>query len=338
MLQSRRRSQTIVVTGGAGFIGTHTVDALLGEGHRVAVVDDLRHASTRTLNPPVELIEVDISVDAARGRIAALRPDAILHLAAQGGVNRSWQDPTADATANVVGTVNVLAAAETAGCRRVVMASSGGALYGATDVLPTPETEPAAPRSPYGAAKLAAEGYLALYSRIRGVATLALRYGNVYGPGQDGTGEAGVVAITCDRLLTNRRPVVRGDGLQTRDFVYVGDVADANVRALAASVTGALNVGTGRETSVRSVVDHLTRLAAFGGELEREHLPSGEVRRSRLAIERVRTDLAWSARTSVEDGLIITWNHVCSASDVCGGFVPPTAEPARSTRPTPQGD
>jgi UDP-glucose 4-epimerase len=301
--------RTVVVTGGAGFIGTHSVDALIGEGHRVVVIDDLRHASTRPLHPAAELIESDVTTAAARDQLLAIRPDCILHLAAQGGVNRSWRDPVADAEANVLGTVSVLMAAEAAGCRRVVLASSGGALYGTTSVLPTPETEPAHPRSPYGSAKVAGEGYLQMYSRIRGVAGLALRYGNVYGPGQDGSGEAGVVAITCRRLLDGRPPMVRGDGGQTRDFVFVGDIARANLLALDGDAGGAVNVGTGRETAVRDVLVALAGLAGRDGHLETAPLPPGEVARSCLDADRARQALGWQAATPLGDGLQLTWQH-----------------------------
>jgi UDP-glucose 4-epimerase len=309
MPDSSALPRTVVVTGGAGFIGVHTVEALLAAGHRVVVVDDLRHASTRALGPAVELVEVDVATAEGRDRIAAARPDAILHLAAQGGVNRSWRDPAADAVANVVATVNVLMAAETAGCRRVVMASSGGALYGKTETLPTPETQAANPRSPYGAAKLAAEGYLRLYSRIRDLSCLALRYGNIYGPGQDGTGEAGVVAITSQRLLEGLAPIIRGDGHQTRDFVYVGDIARANLRALSSTAVGAVNVGTGRETRVLDVITTLMALAAFGEPPDTVPLPPGEVDRSCLASGLAVELLEWEAATSLDDGLGQTWEH-----------------------------
>src|SRR5438093_654000 len=196
-------------------------------------------------------------------RVARFRPHVILHLAAQGGVSRSVRDPAGDAMVNVVATVGLLRASVDAGCRRFIFASSGGAIYGRAPRLPTPERTTPAPLSPYGAAKLAAEGYLEMFGRTFGLSTLALRYSNVYGPYQDGTGEAGVVAITCDRLLSGRPPEIRGDGQQTRDFVFVGDVADAHVNALKSRAIGGINIGTGVATSVRTIVEELTRLAAF---------------------------------------------------------------------------
>ena len=255
--------QRIVVTGGAGFIGVHSVEALLSAGAEVLVLDDLRHASYRPLPPAARLEQVDVAEPEARAAVQAWKPTAMLHLAAQGGVNRSWREPAADAHINVLGTVSMLAAAMSAGCRRVVVASSGGALYGAARRLPSPEDEPAQPRSPYGTAKLSIEHYLGHFTRAGAIDALALRYGNVYGPGQDGTGEAGVVAISSHRLLDGKAPVIRGDGTQTRDFTYVGDVVAANLLGLASRVTGALNIGTGRETAIADLVGRLCELAGY---------------------------------------------------------------------------
>jgi UDP-glucose 4-epimerase len=296
----------VVVTGGAGFIGVHSVEALLESGAEVLVVDDLRHASYRPLPGGAGLEVVDVGEAAARAAIEGWKPTAILHLAAQGGVNRSWREPAEDARINVLGTVSVLAAAIAAGCRRVVVASSGGALYGAARRLPTPEDEPAQPRSPYGTAKLSIEHYLGHFTRAGALDALALRYGNVYGPGQDGTGEAGVVAISSHRLLEGRAPVIRGDGDQTRDFTYVGDIVAANVLGLTSSVTGALNIGTGRETAIGDLVGRLCALAGFGGEPEREPLPPGEVARSALDNSLAADRLGWSPRVSLDDGLAQT--------------------------------
>ena len=252
----------------------------------------------------------DVASPEARAAIAAFRPTALLHLAAQGGVNRSWREPALDATINVAGSVSMLHAARACGCARFVLASSGGAVYGAPERVPTPEDSVAAPRSPYGTAKVAAEHYLRLFCRDGGMAGAALRYGNVYGPGQDGTGEAGVVAITCHRLIDGQAPLVRGDGEQTRDFVHVQDVVRANVRALQrADSSGALNIGTGRATSVRRVVEVLCGAAGYRGPWERAELPPGEVRDSRLDVTRAEAVLGWTPRTSIEDGLTVTLEH-----------------------------
>lgn len=298
--------QRIVVTGGAGFIGVHSVEALLEAGADVLVIDDLRHASYRPLPGAARLEQADVADAAARAAIEAWRPSAILHLAAQGGVNRSWREPAIDAHINVLGTVSILVASIAAGCRRVVVASSGGALYGASQRLPTPEDETAQPRSPYGAAKLCIEHYLAHFTRAGALDTLALRYGNVYGPGQDGTGEAGVVAISSHRLLAGKAPVIRGDGAQTRDFTFVGDIVAANVLGLTSTVTGALNIGTGRETAIGDLVRRLCTLAGYSGDPEREPLPPGEVARSALDNSLAADRLGWIPRVRLDDGLART--------------------------------
>jgi UDP-glucose 4-epimerase len=293
----------VLVTGGAGFIGVHTVERLLVEDVMVLVVDDLRHASGKPLPRNVELETADLSSPAAAQAVARFRPDAILHLAAQGGVSRSVRDPAGDAVINVLGTVAMLKASTDAGCRRFVFASSGGAIYGKAPRLPTPERTTPRPLSPYGAAKLAAEGYLGMFARTFRLRTLALRYSNVYGPFQDGTGEAGVVAITCERLLAGRPPQIRGDGKQTRDFVFVGDVADANLRALRSPVTGAINIGTGVASSVATVVDELIAASGYGGPIDSVPGPPGEVRDTALDTRRAAKHLAWQSRTQLRDGL-----------------------------------
>jgi len=300
------RGRRVVVTGGAGFIGVLSVEALVDAGASVLVIDDLRHASYRPLPASARLEVADIADPPARNAIGAWKPHAMLHLAAQGGVNRSWREPAEDAHINVLGTVSVLTAAISCGCRRVVVASSGGALYGAASRLPTPEDEPSQPRSPYGTAKLCIEHYLGHFTRAGAVDALALRYGNVYGPGQDGTGEAGVVAISSHRLLTGQAPVIRGDGSQTRDFTYVGDVVAANLLGLASTVTGALNVGTGLETAIGDLVRRLCVLAGYRGEPLREQLPPGEVSRSALDNALAAERLGWSPTVSLDHGLAQT--------------------------------
>jgi UDP-glucose 4-epimerase len=297
----------VAVTGGAGFIGTHTVEALVAMGATVLVLDDMRHASPRPMPAQTELVERDVASPAAREALLTFRPEAILHLAAQGGVNRSWREPAEDARCNVMGTVSVLQAGADAGSARVVIASSGGALYGNSPHLPSREEEPPAPRSPYGTAKLAAEAYLRLFTTSGPMSGCALRYGNVYGPGQDGSGEAGVVAISCRRLLANLAPEIRGDGMQTRDFVYVSDVAEANVRAVTGVAAGAINVGTGIEASVLEVIANLCRISGAGAQPVHVAAVAQEVRRSCLDVRRARDQLGWRATTALESGLALTY-------------------------------
>lgn len=297
------RQRRIVVTGGAGFIGTHTVRRLTDLGDAVLVVDDMRHACGEPLPQSLELSRAEISSPEAAAAIVAFRPDAILHLAAQGGVSRSVRDPAGDAQINVVGTVAMLKAAADSGCQRFVFASSGGAIYGRSRRLPSSEKSRPEPLSPYGAAKLAAEDYLGMFSRTFGLRTLALRYSNVYGPFQDGTGEAGVVAITCERLLAGRPPEIRGDGLQTRDFVFVQDVAAANIRALAGTAQGSLNIGTGQATSVKTVVDRLVNVAGYRGQVDFVEGKPGEVRATALDARRAAQQLHWSPEVGLEEGL-----------------------------------
>ena len=320
------KPQRILITGGAGFIGVHTVNRLAAEGLELLVIDDRRHACGEPLPSSVQLEKVDLNSTGAAEIVVRFRPDAIIHLAAQGGVSRSVRDPAGDAMVNVVATVALLRASVDAGCRRFIFASSGGAIYGRARRLPTPERTTPAPLSPYGAAKLAAEGYLGMFGRTFGLSTLALRYSNVYGPYQDGTGEAGVVAITCDRLLSGRPPEIRGDGQQTRDFVFVGDVAEANWRALQSLADGGINIGTGVGTSVRTVVEELARLAEYRSAINFVEGRPGEVRDTSLETARAARLLNWSARTSLRDGLAQTFRSFQERA--ARGSAPATGGPA----------
>jgi UDP-glucose 4-epimerase len=261
-----------LVTGGAGFIGSHVVDALVARGDQVTVVDNLSSGRRSNLAAAVEggavLHGADVRDAGALAEIfAAAGPEVVFHLAAQIDVRHSVENPTDDARANVLGTIEVLEAARVAGARRVVNTSTGGGLYGDAEVIPTPEDHPIRPLAPYGQGKHAAEGYCELYTRLHGLSTLSLRYGNVYGPRQDVHGEAGVVAIFCGHLVEGRRPTVFGDGRQTRDWVEAGDVARANLLAADAgpNVTGPVNIGTGREISVIDVLGTLARVIGSGG-------------------------------------------------------------------------
>jgi UDP-glucose 4-epimerase len=298
-----------IVTGGAGFIGSNLVDALLARGDNVTVIDNLSTGTRENLAPALasgaQLHEVDVSDQQSVDRIfAAARPEAVFHLAAQIDVRVSVQDPLADARANVLGTITVLEAARRAGARRVVNSSTGGGLYGDADVLPTPEDAPIRSLAPYGQGKYAAEGYCQLYARLHALSTISLRYGNVFGPRQDVHGEAGVVAIFCGYLASGRTPKVFGDGRQTRDWVDVSDVVRANLLAANSDHTGSYNIAWGSETSV---LDLLGVLADVGdGSLAApsfEPARLGEVRRSCLDVTRARDELAWEARVQLREGL-----------------------------------
>jgi UDP-glucose 4-epimerase len=299
-----------LVTGGAGFIGSNLVDALLERGDDVVVVDNLSTGKEENLAPALERgvsFELADIVDAERVRelFATYDPEIVYHLAAQISVNRSVTDPPFDARTNVEGTINILEAARHHGGVRIVNTSTGGAIYGETEVLPTPEETVPRPEAPYGQAKYCAEGYCGLYERLFEVPSITLRYGNVYGPRQDPMGEAGVVAIFCGRLRDGKPPRVNGDGKQTRDYVYVGDVVQANLAAAARpDVSGVFNVGTGRESSVLDIVDALREIAGADWFVpEYGSLPPGEVPRSCLDISAARAQLGWEPRVALLDGL-----------------------------------
>jgi UDP-glucose 4-epimerase len=305
-----------LVTGGAGFIGSNLVDALLARGDDVAVIDDLSTGKRENLASAIGsgavLHEADIR-DAAlmRSLVAEIAPDVIFHLAAQIDVRKSVEDMAHDSRINVEGTINVLEAARAAGVGRVVNTSTGGAIYGETENLPTPEDQPPAPKAPYGQSKYAAEGYCELERRLFGLSTVTLRYGNVYGPRQDPLGEAGVIAIFCGKLLEGALPTIFGDGTQTRDYVYVGDVVEANLLAAASDVGGPFNIGTGRETSVLDLVEGLREASGDAG-FRAEHAPErmGEVQRSCLDVSRARDELGWTPRVDLGEGLRATLDAV----------------------------
>jgi UDP-glucose 4-epimerase len=274
----------------------------------VTVVDDVSTGNRANVDQAIEkgatLMELDIrDAEAVDAAVEQARPEAVFHLAAQIDVRKSVADPANDARINVEGTVNVLSAAQAHGVQRFVNTSTGGAIYGEGQIIPAPEDHPVAPEAPYGLSKFCAEQYCELFSRLHGLSTVSLRYGNVYGPRQDPRGEAGVVAIFCGKLLDGARPTIFGDGEQTRDYVYVGDVVDANLRAAEAETTGAVNIGRGAEISVLDLVDALAPHA--NGAFEPDHAPErpGEVRRIALDCSRAREELGWEAATAIEDGL-----------------------------------
>jgi UDP-glucose 4-epimerase len=301
-----------IVTGGAGFIGSHVVDALVGRGDDVLVLDDLSRGRRENVNERARLSLVDVrDASAVAAAFAEARPDVCFHLAAQPDVRVSVARPDFDAEVNVLGTIRVLEAAREHGAQ-VVFSSTGGAIYGECEE-PAPEDAPRLPISPYGASKLCGEEYLATYNRLHGTQHVALRLGNVYGPRQDPHGEAGVVAIFLGRIRDGDTPYIFGDGRQTRDYVYVGDVARATLAAVGHA--GVFNVGTGRETSVLELYEGCRR--ATGATVEPEFAPArlGELGRSVLDPERAARELGFRATTSLPDGLAATWEFIRSEGD-----------------------
>jgi UDP-glucose 4-epimerase len=305
-----------LVTGGAGFIGSTLVDRLLAEDWRVDVVDDLSTGSLGNLTDArsqpdrrFSFHRLDVSSPAVVELIAHRRPDVIFHLAAQADVRVSVSRPVFDATVNVIGSLHVLEGAVTAGVSKVVFASSGGTIYGTPEEVPTREGAPQRPESPYGVAKKTVGDYLHYYREVRGLEYSALALANVYGPRQDPYGEAGVIAIFAGKLLTHERPVIYGDGEQTRDFVYVDDVVDAFVRAIEKGGGLLMNVGTGVETSVQQLYDAMARLTGFKGQARYEPPRAGELRRSALDPGRAAIHLGWKPWTSLDEGLARTLEH-----------------------------
>jgi UDP-glucose 4-epimerase len=293
----------VLVSGGAGFIGSHVADRLLADGHDVVVVDDLSRGHIDQLPARARFYQMDLASPWLDEMVRIERPDAVVHHAAQASVRRSVEDPVFDAGVNVLGTAALLQASVHHGVRRFLFASTGGAIYGDSDQIPTPEDAPAVPVSPYGAAKLAAEVYLRTFHALHGLSYAALRYANVYGPRQDPHGEAGVVAIFSRRLLSGETAVINGDGTQTRDFVYVGDVAEANALALASDAVGSFNVGTGVETDVNRIFAIIRQLS--GSNQPEQHGPAkaGEQRRSVVDPSKIARVMGWRPKTTLEAGL-----------------------------------
>jgi UDP-glucose 4-epimerase len=300
----------VLVTGGAGFIGSHLADALLARGDDVAVVDDMSAGRAGRLPEFAALHKLSVTAAGPLETVVSdFRPELICHLAAQIDVRTSVAAPAADAQANVVGTVNVLEAARAAGAR-VLFCSTGGALYGRDAPIPSMEDVLPLPESPYGVAKHCAEQYVGLYNRLHGTAHTVLRFANVYGPRQDPSGESGVVPIFCSLVLAGQRPTIYGDGRQTRDYVYVGDAVAAFLAAADGGRPGTWNIGTGREVSVLELADVIG--AAAGRAVEPLFAPArpGELLRSALAAERAERDLGWRPATPLSAGVSAVYRWI----------------------------
>jgi UDP-glucose 4-epimerase len=294
----------VLVTGGAGFIASHLADAYLARGWRVSVVDDLSTGKWENLDPGVEFHQADLRDLASMDLVRQLRPDVVSHHGAQIDVRKSVADPAADAETNVVASVRLLQTCAESGVGRFIFASTGGAIYGDPLIVPQGEDHPARPLSPYGCAKLSVEHYLEYFREVHGLSTVALRYANVYGPRQNAKGEAGVIAIFLERLLSGQPATINGDGSQTRDFVYVEDVVNANMAVSEnVALTGAWNVGTGVEVSVSDIYRLLA--AAVGTDAPPQHVPAkpGEQLRSILDPSRLRRRTSLPDPVALEEGI-----------------------------------
>jgi len=293
----------ILVTGGAGFIGSHVVDAYLQEGHDVSIIDNLSTGKKKNINSKSRFYKLDICSGEVEKVFAEGRFDLVNHHAAQIDVRKSVADPVFDAKTNIIGLLNILQNCIRHGVKRFIFASTGGAIYGEQEEFPAKETHPTNPLSPYGIAKLSGEHYLFFCKNTYGLDSTVLRYANVYGPRQDPHGEAGVVAIFAQKLLRGEQPVINGDGMQTRDFVYVGDVARANVLALSYNGGGTFNIGTGKETTVRQLFRQLVDICGVKAEEIYGHPKNGEQKRSVIDFEKAKKTLGWSPHVFLEEGL-----------------------------------
>jgi UDP-glucose 4-epimerase len=318
----------ILVTGGAGFIGSHLVDRLLRDGHTVTVVDDLstgRHANlaaAKALAPHrLMFVRADVTGGLVDDVVARAKPDVVHHLAAQMDVRRSVADPLHDARVNVLGTIRLLEACRRHGVRKMIVATSGGCIYGEPDpaTLPVDEEHAALPHSPYGASKLATESYLHVYGAIHGLSWTSLALGNVYGPRQDPRGEAGVVSIFAGRMLAGLPVTIYGDGEQTRDFVHVEDVVEAFVAAMDGAERLRCNIGTQSETSVNELFDVLARLCGYLDEPRYAPARAGELQRIALDVSRARQTLGWRPRVDLERGLASVVEWLRASTRVAGG-------------------
>ena len=296
----------ILVTGGAGFIGSHVADAYIEQGHEVVIVDNLSTGTRENVNAGARFVKMNIHDKEIYELFQQEKFDVVNHHAAQMDIRLSVADPVYDATNNIIGTINLLQAAVKNGVKKIIFISSGGAIYGEQDYFPADEEHATRPLSPYGIAKLTGEKYIYFYHHVYNLNYVILRYANVYGPRQSPRGEAGVVAIFSSKLLTGEQPIINGDGLQTRDYVYVGDVVDANVNALDYQDNNYFNIGTGIETNVNELFGRINHITYANAKIAHGPAQAGEQLRSVLNFDKAKQLLNWQPKTSLEDGLVKT--------------------------------
>ena len=293
----------VVITGGAGFIASHIAEAYLSEGHEVLIIDNFFTGKPENIPREANFEEMDIRSKKLKKILKEFKPEVINHHAAQINLRFSLEHPLEDADINIMGLLNLIEAFREAGGKKIIFASSGGAIYGETEDIPTPETHLPKPTSPYGTAKLAGEMYLYNNYYVHEIPYIALRYSNVYGPRQDPSGEAGVVAIFISKILDGKEPVIFGDGEQTRDFVFVKDIAEANLRALESDYVGEINIGTGKETSVNQLFEVIASLLNYNQKPRYDAPIPGELRRSALDNSLAKKILRWEPRTMLREGI-----------------------------------
>lgn len=299
----------ILVTGGAGFIGSHIVDAYIEQNHRVVVLDNLSTGKKENLNPRATFYQMDLLDPDLRKIFQKENIEVINHHAAQSSVNRSITDPVADANSNIIGTLQLLQNAVSFDISRVIFSSTGGAIYGDQASVPACEDSPCKPLSPYAISKLCVENYLGFYQNNYDLDAVVLRYSNVFGPRQDPFGESGVIAIFCNQLARHQSPVIFGDGEQTRDFISVADVVRANILALNSDCSGIFNIGTGKEISINDLTKRLIRVSGQKMEIKYEPARKGEQRRSAVNYQKFHEKYGWEPTRSLEEGLLDTWKY-----------------------------
>jgi UDP-glucose 4-epimerase len=299
----------ILVTGGAGFIASHIADAYIEAGHSVVIIDDLSMGRKENINPRAQFVQMDIREKGIREIFTRERFDVINHHAAQMDVRKSVEDPSFDASVNILGTINILENAKEFGVKKIIFASTGGAIYGEQDYFPADEEHPQRPLSPYGISKLAIEKYLFYYQQVYGLQFVILRYANVYGPRQNPHGEAGVVAIFASKMLANQQPIINGDGKQTRDYVYVGDVVNANKLVLNYAKSDIFNIGTGIETDVNVLYNSIRKYSGALCQEKHGEAKKGEQLRSVLEYNKAKTKLGWIPTVQLQDGLLKTVDY-----------------------------
>ncbi len=292
-----------IVTGGGGFIGSHLVNKLLEQGYKVAIIDNLSTGRKENINPKADFYNINIQDSKISEIFNKVKPDIVFHYAAQINVRKSVDDPIESAKINILGSLNILENCKNFKVRKIIFASTGGAIYGEAKTIPTPEDYPPKPVSPYGIEKLIFEHYLSFYKKEYGLDYLILRFANVYGPRQNSKGEAGVIAIFCDKMIAGEQPIINGNGTQTRDFVFVDDVISANMLAIEKNENGIFNIGTGIETNINDIFRKFKGL--FHVEIKEIYAPKkqGEQKRSCLDFKKAKVTLGWQPKYDLNKGL-----------------------------------